>query len=142
MGRTAKRVIWPVDQDPGALHVALDGASKLTQERAEAVAELCDVEASACREQASAMPALDGGHASEGARDVAAASKLFAAFDRNADGFISREELLDHLSKLAAPDALLRQLNVQSIEAAAGALLKLAHGLTERLAAQGALLVP
>ena len=70
------------------------------------------------------MPALDGGHASEGARDVAAASKLFAAFDRNADGFISREELLAHFSKLAAPDALLRQLKLGSIEAATEALLK------------------
>ena len=61
---------------------------------------------------------------SEGARDVAAASKLFAAFDRNADGFISREELLAHFSKLAAPDALLRQLKLGSIEAATEALLK------------------
>ena len=56
--------------------------------------------------------------------DVAAASKLFAAFDRSADGFISRDELVTHFSKLAAPGALLRQLNAQTVEAAAEALLK------------------
>ena len=56
--------------------------------------------------------------------DVAAVSKLFAAFDRSADGFISRDELVTHFSKLAAPGALLRQLNAQTVEAAAEALLK------------------
>ena len=56
--------------------------------------------------------------------DVAAVSKLFAAFDRSADGFISRAELVEHFSKLAAPGALLRQLNAQTVEAAAEALLK------------------
>ena len=56
--------------------------------------------------------------------DVAAVSKLFAAFDRSADGFISRDELVEHFSKLAAPGALLRQLNAQTVEAAAEALLK------------------
>ena len=56
--------------------------------------------------------------------DVAAVTKLFAAFDRNADGFISRDELVEHCSKLAAPGALLRQLNAQTVEAAAEALLK------------------
>ena len=56
--------------------------------------------------------------------DVAAVSKLFAAFDRSADGFISRDELVEHFSKLAAPDALLRQLKQESVEAATEALLK------------------
>ena len=56
--------------------------------------------------------------------DVAAVTKLFAAFDRSADGFISRDELVAHFSKLAAPDALLRQLKQESVEAAAEALLK------------------
>ena len=56
--------------------------------------------------------------------DVAAVTKLFAAFDRNADGFISRDELVEHFSKLAAPDALLRQLNAPTVEAATEALLQ------------------
>ena len=58
-------------------------------------------------------------------KDLATVSKLFAEFDHNDDGFITQDELLARFSKLAAPDALLRQLNVQSIEAAAGALMKL-----------------
>ena len=54
----------------------------------------------------------------------AAVSKLFAAFDRSKDGFISRDELVEHFSKLAAPDALLRQLNAPTVEAATEALLQ------------------
>ena len=56
--------------------------------------------------------------------DVSLVSKLFAAYDRNADGSISRDELVAFFSKHAAPGALLRQLKVESIEAAVEALLK------------------
>ena len=50
--------------------------------------------------------------------DVSFVSKLFAVCDRNADGYIARDELVAFFSKHAAPGALLRQLKVESIEAA------------------------
>ena len=70
---------------------------------------------------AESADALDGGRV---ASDVAMAAKLFAAYDRSADGFIDRDEVLAFFSKLVAPGALLRQLKVETIEAAAEALLK------------------
>ena len=70
---------------------------------------------------AESADALDGGRV---ASDVAMAAKLFAAYDRSADGFIDRDEVLAFFSKVVAPGALLRQLKVESIEAAAEAMLK------------------
>ena len=55
---------------------------------------------------------------------TALVAKVFDAFDRSADGYIDRDELFEFFSKIVAPGALLRQLKVDSIEAAAEALLK------------------
>ena len=55
---------------------------------------------------------------------AALVAKVFDAFDRSADGYLDRDELFEFFSKVVAPGALLRQLKVETIEAAAEALLK------------------
>ena len=58
------------------------------------------------------------------ASDAALVAKVFDAFDRSADGYLDRDELFEFFSKVVAPGALLKQLKVETIEAAAEALLK------------------
>ena len=55
---------------------------------------------------------------------AALVAKVFDAFDRSADGYLDRDELFEFFSKVVAPGALLKQLKVETIEAAAEALLK------------------
>ena len=55
---------------------------------------------------------------------AALVAKVFDAFDRSADGYLDKDELFEFFSKVVAPGALLRQLKVETIEAAAEALLK------------------
>ena len=55
---------------------------------------------------------------------AALVAKVFDAFDRSADGYLDRDELFEFFSKVVAPGALLRQLKVETIAAAAEALLK------------------
>ena len=63
--------------------------------------------------------------ASDKASEIVAVSQLFAELDRNEDGHVSAHELRAFLSKMAAPGALLRKLNVASTDAAADALLEM-----------------
>ena len=61
-------------------------------------------------------------------------AKVFDAFDRSADGYLNRDELFEFFSKVVAPGALLKQLKVETIEAAAeatgyGGLLRSAAGV-------------
>ena len=60
---------------------------------------------------------------------AALVAKVFDAFDRSADGYLDRDELFEFFSKVVAPGALLKQLKVETIEAAAEALLKSGHDL-------------
>ena len=55
---------------------------------------------------------------------AALVAKVFDAFDRSADGYLDKDELFEFFSKVVAPGALLHQLKVETIEAAAEALLK------------------